>query len=127
MLPPEMNRLAHAKSCRVTDPTTCPHLCAPPNSSSGALHSHFKGKQRLGLQTELIIRHPQLIPCTDCDDPTRRRLQSQSSPIRLFNNLTAAGTAKIRGSRIRHRILWVGLWVRKSRPVHFLGRAIFAI
>jgi hypothetical protein len=22
-----------------------------------------------------------------------------------------AGTAKVRGSRIRHRILWVGLWV----------------
>jgi hypothetical protein len=51
-----------------------------------------------------------------------RRLELLTSTVS-----TAAGTAKIRGSRIRHRILWVGLWVRKSRPVHFLGRAIFAI
>lgn len=27
---------------------------------------------------------------------------------------TARGTAKVPGSRIRHRISWVGLWLRNS-------------
>src|SRR3984957_12484800 len=32
-----------------------------------------------------------------------------------FTTYKTAGTAKIRGSRTRHRMLWVGLWVGK-RP-----------
>jgi hypothetical protein len=31
----------------------------------------------------------------------------------LTSTVSTAGTAKVRGSRIRHRILWVGLWVGK--------------
>ena len=31
-----------------------------------------------------------------------------------FTTYKTAGTAKIRGSRTRHRSLWVGLWVAKS-------------
>jgi hypothetical protein len=30
-----------------------------------------------------------------------------------------AGTAKIRGSRTRHRMLWVGLWVGKSPRIQW--------
>jgi hypothetical protein len=44
-------------------------------------------------------------------DSNYRPPPCQSCAIRLFNNLEYAGTAKIRVSRTRHRMLWVGLWV----------------
>src|SRR5258707_6033366 len=47
-------------------------------------------------------------------DLNHRPRPYQSSAIRFYNNLKTAGTAKIRGSRTRHRMLWVGLWVEKS-------------
>jgi hypothetical protein len=33
------------------------------------------------------------------------------APIGFTTTYKAAGTAKVRGSRIRHCLLWVGLWV----------------
>ena len=35
----------------------------------------------------------------------------QGSVVRFYDNYKTAGTAKTRGSRTRHRNLWVGLWV----------------
>jgi hypothetical protein len=47
------------------------------------------------------------------DDETRTRDLCRDSPARIGFTTTYkhAGTAKVRGSRARHRILWVGLWV----------------
>jgi hypothetical protein len=47
------------------------------------------------------------------DDGTRTRDLCRDSPARIGVTTTykPAGTAKVRGSRARHRILWVGLWV----------------
>src|ERR1700730_8464987 len=41
------------------------------------------------------------------------RLELATSAVTAYKT---AGTAKARGSRIRHRILWVGLWVENLLP-----------
>src|ERR1700730_5536227 len=49
------------------------------------------------------------------DDETRTRDLCRDR-IGLTTTYKTAGTAKARGSRIRHRILWVGLWVENLLP-----------
>jgi hypothetical protein len=48
-------------------------------------------------------------------------LRCQSIPIRLFNDLTAAGTAKVRGHRVRHQDLWVGVVGLEIKARSLLG------
>ena len=59
---------------------------------------------------------PQLLEKNGGDDETRTRDPCCDSVARLGLTTTykTAGTAKLHGSRTRHRILWVGLWVGKS-------------
>jgi hypothetical protein len=66
----------------------------------------------------------QTLPCHDACNVSGRFLNPDGSRLLLcraagigftttYNN---AGTAKVRGSRTRHRILWVGLWVENLFP-----------
>jgi predicted nuclease of predicted toxin-antitoxin system len=46
--------------------------------------------------------------------PARQRELFRVAWLGFTTTYKTAGTAKLRGSRTRHRILWVGLWVGKS-------------
>src|SRR5712692_10277038 len=52
------------------------------------------------------------------DDEARTRdlCRDSFAWIGFTTTYKTAGTAKIQGSRIRHRILWVGLWVENLTP-----------
>ena len=61
-------------------------------------------------------RFPQVQEKNGGDDGTRTRDLCRDSVAWLGFTTTykTAGTAKLRGSRTRHCILWVGLWVGKK-------------
>jgi len=64
---------------------------------------------------------PQVLEKIGGDDETRTRDLCRDSLARCGFTITYkdAGTAKIPVSRIRHRIVWVGLWVgKKCQPSH---------
>ncbi len=62
------------------------------------------------------------------DDETRTRDLCRDSIAWLVFTTTynTAGTAKLRGSRTRHRILWVELWVGKSLQTLELPHPLFS-
>ena len=57
-------------------------------------------------------------------------LEPQTSTVSIIYK--TAGTAKVRGSRTRHRNLWVGVWVGKTLrsmcdPVSEISRCAFLL
>lgn len=49
--------------------------------------------------------------CRPLGAQTRDLYRVNAAILGFTKTYKTAGTAKVHGSRIRHRILWVGLWV----------------
>jgi len=77
-----------------------------------------RGKHWPNWTMTLIANSLQVLERNGGDDETRTRdlCRDSFAWIGFTTTYKTAGTAKVRGSRIRHRILWVGLWVENLTP-----------
>src|SRR5208282_5233399 len=93
-----------------------------PNPMSAVWNRSGMGPFSFGAYHPLICRTLglQVLEKNGGDDGTRTRglCRDSFAGIAFTTTYNTAGTAKVRGSRARHRILWVGLWVENSVSRH---------